>query len=432
MKEKIKKKKLIFTIAVILVVVILVIIVTTNIKNNSDKVANEGYFATTANANSNLVASYIKEGITIGGITGTLEVLDTSDADATEKDISWGKTGYVNGVKITGTRIDTVAQAKEAQQTFTENKILLDDYGNSVKVPAGFKIAEESATSVTGGVVIEDVSAPGKTTDTKGSQFVWIPVGDVISDLNGTTTKIELGRYTFDSNGKETLVQSAENGNWKKEVAIHTYCIELALSSYGNATAKSLENFVIDTLSSGGYYIGRYEAGDATAINTERTDSTSDSNPIVCKAEVYPYNYVTQLQASSLCRSMYSSNNFESDLINSYAWDTAIMFIQTFSGDSNYSVQYGRTTTRAIKKCAESILDYNLDEEDNPLDIRCNIYDMSGNSTEWSTETYSNKSYPCINRGGYCISIEYFSNARIRSTTTSGDMYNSPRIILYL
>ena len=106
-------------------------------------------------------------------------MLDTSDADATEKDISWGKTGYVNGVKITGTRIDTVAQAKEAQQTFTENKILLDDYGNSVKVPAGFKIAEESATSVTGGVVIEDVSAPGKTSDTKGSQFVWIPVGDV-------------------------------------------------------------------------------------------------------------------------------------------------------------------------------------------------------------------------------------------------------------
>jgi len=431
MKKTNKQKKLIVTIAIILIVVILVIIVTSNVIKNNDKVSNEGYFATTANANSNLVAGYIKEGITIGGITGTLKILDTSDADAIPEDISWGKTGYVNGIKITGTRIDTVAQAKEAQKTFTENKILLDDYGNSVKVPAGFKIAEDSATSVTGGVVIEDVSAPGKTSDTKGSQFVWIPVGDVITDTNGNTTKIELGRYTFDSNGKETLVQSAENENWKQEVAIHTYCIELATSSYGNVTAKSLEGFITKATTSRGYYIGRYEAGDATATSLARTSSTSDSNPVVCKAGVYPYNYVTQPQASTLCRSMYSSSNFESDLINSYAWDTAIVFMQVFSGDTNYSRQVGKNTVNSIQKCGKSILT-NIDFGDEAKDVRCNIYDMAGNATDWSTETYTDKSYPCVNRGGYCINTEYYSSARIRSTTTSGDTYNAPRPILYM
>ena len=64
------------------------------------------YIATTANAGSNLIASYIKSGITVGGITGTLEVLDTSDATATPEDITKGKTAYVDGVKITGTRVD--------------------------------------------------------------------------------------------------------------------------------------------------------------------------------------------------------------------------------------------------------------------------------------------------------------------------------------
>lgn len=73
---------------------------------NNNQVTSEGYFATTANAGSSLVASYIKKGITVGGITGTLETLDTSDATATPEDIALGKTAYVDGVKITGTRAE--------------------------------------------------------------------------------------------------------------------------------------------------------------------------------------------------------------------------------------------------------------------------------------------------------------------------------------
>ena len=37
----------------------------------------------------------------------------------------------------------------------------------------------------------------------------------------------------------------------------------------------------------------------------------------------------------------------ESDLMNSYAWDTAIIFIQTFSGDIDYSKQNRIQTTIA-------------------------------------------------------------------------------------
>ena len=60
MKRLKKKQKLIIAIAIILIVVILAIVITTNIISNNSQIANEGYSATTTNANSNLVASYIK------------------------------------------------------------------------------------------------------------------------------------------------------------------------------------------------------------------------------------------------------------------------------------------------------------------------------------------------------------------------------------
>ena len=104
MKKLSKKQKLIGSIAIILVAVILAIVITTNIVSNNNQIASqEDYLATTANAGSSLVASYIKKGITIGGITGTLETLDTNDATAYADDILAGKVAYARGERIVGT-----------------------------------------------------------------------------------------------------------------------------------------------------------------------------------------------------------------------------------------------------------------------------------------------------------------------------------------
>ena len=105
MKKLSKKQKLIGFTAILIVAVIIAIVITTSIIRNNNQVASEGYLATTANAGSSLVASYIKKGITIGGITGTLETLDTSDATAYAEDIAYGKVAYARGERIVGTRM---------------------------------------------------------------------------------------------------------------------------------------------------------------------------------------------------------------------------------------------------------------------------------------------------------------------------------------
>ena len=87
------------------------------------------------------------------------------------------------------------------------------------------------------------------------------------------------------------------------------------------------------------------------------------------------------------------TTDYASDLVNSYAWDTAIIFIQTYSTgeDASSYASKNKSTSRA-------------NTGKNP-DKYCNIWDMSGNVYEWTTEytTYSNGNnfYPCVVRGGF-------------------------------
>ena len=102
MKKTSKKNKIIILTAIALIIVIIGILIGTNaIKVNI--LTGKFNSANNNQSNGNLLPEYIKAGITLGGVTGTLEDLDTSDATATAEDILWGKTAYVKGKKITGT-----------------------------------------------------------------------------------------------------------------------------------------------------------------------------------------------------------------------------------------------------------------------------------------------------------------------------------------
>ena len=118
---------------------------------------------------------------------------------------------------------------------------------------------------------------------------------------------------------------------------------------------------------------------------------------------------------------MYSlNNNFESDLVNSYAWDTAIVFIEKYSeGNSNY----------ANKKWTEfSSSDVNTGGMG---DVVCNIHDMAVSRTEWTTEHSTNTNTSCVIRGGYNAGNHYTA-IRDNYGVTSSDPQRSFRSLLYL
>ncbi len=123
-----------------------------------------------------------------------------------------------------------------------------------------------------------------------------------------------------------------------------------------------------------------------------------------------------QPSAATQSRNMYDNTNpFASDLINSYAWDTAIVFIQNCT-NTNYSKQTGlHSDSVSITGTTE--------------DVQCNIYDMASNAYEWTTETSTS---PCTFRGGsHNISNNYASSRHPDSSSRiSPDI--AFRTILYM
>ena len=277
----------------------------------------------------------------------------------------------------------TVEQAKEKVLSTEKNIELVDAKGNKIVIPAGFKVTGE-ATTVDKGIVIEDATSGA----TAGSQFVWVPVGE-ITKADGTKTEIKLNRYTFASASDGTPTA-------KNEEIIDSYYSETA--SKGNTVAKSISDFKSSVAANGGYYIGRYEARKNTTSG-KLTEVNSDS----------VWNRITQPDAATQARNMYDEQQpFTSDLMNSYAWDTAITFIQKCTDKTNYANQ--NSLNKSLSQTGTT--------NDNP----CNIFDMASNVFEWTTETSSVLGCPCVGRGGSCDrSDDYTSNRRDSHDTSYND-----------
>ena len=320
-----------------------------------------------------------------------------------------------------------------------------DAYGNKITIPKGFKILEHNPTSSTGAVTynytnseetgehIPAVQDGIVIEDKDGNQFVWVPVG-TIKNKNNTTNTITLGRYEFDSNTgalkSTTPAQVASVENCTQAVKIDSYYQELSTSRGGNsaedstaqnATARNLEEFISTTLANGGYYIARFEASGTASKITSKYNQTVLGN-------------ITQPNAAKAAREMYGEikeNNklvYASDLVNSYAWDTAIIFIQTYSTGEDANSYASQNKSTSFAKTGKN------------NDKYCNIWDMSGNAYEWTTEysTYSFNSnvYPCVSRGGYYVTdgggARNYTSYRGDDGTTLSISYYSLRSLLYV
>ena len=435
-KQKLKESKGITLIALVITIIVLLILAGVTIATLT---GDNGILKKAGDAKTQTEQAKADENLKIAiagsyGTDGKLNLKDLKD-NLENQGINYDKnnTGFPLEVTVNGekkkidengnvtVKLESVADSKTKGTVFDDVTTLEDTYGNQVKVPKGFKIASDSATEVTGGIVIEDATY----TNTIGSQFVWIPVGtgeNAIKKANKETVDIALGRYSFTKNSDGTVTTSKYSGSYTEDTTANHK------SDYKNAIAKDIEKFKTSANSNHGYYIGRYEMG----TDTQRTSSSDELTQVKVQENKYVYNYVTQSQASTLSQNMYTSDSFTSDLINSYAWDTAIVFIQKCGTESNsstysYTVGQSSTSTSAPQTTGTNIL-----SATSKVDKQCNIFDMAGNCFEWTTETHSDSYAPCVSRGGNYSYSNYYTSYRGYSNTSRAESIFSFRPLLYL
>jgi type II secretory pathway pseudopilin PulG len=369
MKEMYKKTKGITLIALVVTIVVLLILatVTINMTLNSN-----GIFGRAKNATEQYKQAASNE-------SAALNDIDSSIEDA------------VKGIN------SQVGKYKDTQVVVssTENTPIKDDGGNTVTIPAGFKIASDSATKQEDGIVIEDKD---------GNQFVWIPVDDV---ANYKRTDFGLQNGTYSDYSEE--IPSDE------QTSVNKYH---------------------------GYYIGRYEAGDSvsTANKTLRPAGASVTNTVSIKKGQAPYNYVTRDQANTLATGIKAAEGYNATtkLCSSYAWDTAINFIKNkvsnYATSSNQGNYYDTTFSYTdITGASQTKGSYVLVPTGETTPIN-SIYDMGGNDWEWTTEASSVSGTPCVYRGGnfgnnYSI---FPAGYRYYNITTSSNLSFGFRATLYM
>ena len=142
----------------------------------------------------------------------------------------------------------------------------------------------------------------------------------------------------------------------------------------------------------GGYYIGRYETG-------------KNANSAVIKPNEEEYTEITWSQAYSLAKGIGGGTGATTYLCSSYAWDTAINFIES-NGAKDYATKItdfnGNWYNQQVVKDGEIIRTANEVQrlKTGQTTAWGNIYDIGGNVGEFTTELNPGTLKTLILRGG--------------------------------
>ena len=267
--------------------------------------------------------------------------------------------------------------AQVEASTHLETYNYTDEEGSTAKIPAGFAVSNvEGENLVSKGLVI---------IGSNGNEYVWIPCTKDTYKREETAWGVEYDNGTnairdeLSLNEATPSDEEVQNGITKDVL---------------NEIVTQVKNEINSVKINGGYYIGRYEVG-------------KENNNAVIKANKEPYSNIKWGEAYKQAKEIDVGTSATSYLCSSYAWDTAINFIQTHSiatnyATSRYSFNENWLDKEVKDKNGKVIKKANIAERLNTglTTSYANIYDMGGNESEFTTELNPNTSETVVVRGG--------------------------------
>ena len=300
---------------------------------------------------------------------------------------------------------------------------------DGVKIPAGFYYV--GGTKASGIVISDNKNDKNKYrnqkvvgTDLLGNQYVWIPC-----TTDSSSSDLQYARTEW---GVE--VDGADNSRAiKDELTLTDSSVTYSDADTANGINADVSKEIVAQIKAektsvakyGGYYIGRYEVG-------------KNGDTAVVKYNQTPYAEITWSTAYGLAKRIITNSEATSYLCSSYAWDTAVNFIQNNSTAKNYATSIegfnGNWNPQAVKDPSGNVIKPAGTSQQLNTGLTtqfCNIFDIGGNEAEFTTELNPGTSETVVLRGG-----SYYNNipAGYRWDCTSGGahLYYGFRATLFL
>ena len=332
-----------------------------------------------------------------------------------------GENGIISKAREASTKTVQAQQNSEIEMNLLEQELANatkePDPAEGVKIPTGFYYVGGTKTS---GIVISDnVNDKDKYknkavvgTDLLGNQYVWIPC-----TTDSTSSKLQYARteWGVEADGDDN------SRAIKDELTLTDASVTYSNADTANGINADVSKEIVAQIKAekasvaqyGGYYIGRYEVG-------------RNSDTAVVKYNQTPYASITWSTAYGLAKKIITNSEVNSYLCSSYAWDTAVNFIQNNSTAKNYATSIegfnGNWNPQAVKDPSGNVIKPAGTSQQLNTGLTtqfCNIFDMGGNEAEFTTELNPGASETVVVRGGnynYCI-----FPAGYRWDTSSGD-----------
>ena len=317
------------------------------------------------------------------------------------------------------------AQEKEAMERNLLEKELENSLStpaveptDGVKIPTGFYYV--GGTKASGIVISDNKNDKNKYrnqkvvgTDLLGNQYVWIPC-----TTDSSSSDLQYARTEW---GVE--VDGADNSRAiKDELTLTDSSVTYSDADTANGINADVSKEIVAQIKAektsvakyGGYYIGRYEVG-------------KNGDTAVVKYNQTPYASITWSTAYGLAKQIITNSEATSYLCSSYAWDTAVNFIQNNSTAKNYATSIegfnGNWNPQAVKDPSGNVIKPAGTSQQLNTGLTtqfCNIFDMGGNEAEFTTELNPGTSETVVLRGG---SYYDYDPAGYRWDSVSGNAY---------
>ena len=328
-----------------------------------------------------------------------------------------------NKAQYTGKKTNEAEDEEQRQFTIAEaainfeNTIYVDpDTKKEVPIPLGFAVSQvKGESTVSDGLVI---------IDSKGNEFVWIPVEKTTFDEKFKRTD----RYS------QKKLQDFLRGSGEANQTGFNSLMDVNGISESNDTKQEAIKMYESVKNNGGFYIGRYETGKDT------------NGEIVCKKNVEVYRSIRWGNSMTddtggvveIARKFSENNNYStvtSTLCYGVQWDATLNFI-----DPNYitNAEIGHPICEKESYLVDSTNKGNYTGEiaktgSSSQYKQKNVYDMAGNLWEWTMECCGMAKNRVV-RGGSCKrnGIECPSSSVASKSPNIDDDYFGFRICLFL